>query len=104
MCNHLPVKDKPKNWKSWECKLCGLRIEVGNVVKEKKKIALKHYFYRKIYDQAGIHPKVVSERLGHASVAFTLDTYSHAVPAMHEEAAERLGAVVWGASHRAPLR
>jgi integrase len=47
--------------------------------------------------QAGIHPKVVSERLGHASVAFTLDTYSHAVPAMHEEAAEQLGAVVWGA-------
>ena len=36
---------------------------------------------------AGVHPKVVSERLGHASVAFTLDTYSHAVPAMQEEAA-----------------
>ncbi len=49
--------------------------------------------------QAGIHPKVVSERLGHASVAFTLDTYSHAVPAMHEEAAEKLGAVVWGAGN-----
>ncbi len=30
---------------------------------------------------AGVHPKVVSERLGHASVAFTLDTYSHAIPA-----------------------
>jgi integrase len=37
--------------------------------------------------QAGIHPKVVSERLGHASVAFTLDTYSHAVPALQESAA-----------------
>jgi len=37
MCNHLPVKDKPINWNKWECKLCGLRIEVGNVVKEKKK-------------------------------------------------------------------
>ena len=31
--------------------------------------------------RAGIHPKVVSERLGHATVAITLDTYSHAVPA-----------------------
>lgn len=48
--------------------------------------------------QANINPKIVSERLGHASVAFTLDTYSHAVPAIHEEAAEQLGAVVWGIS------
>ena len=27
--------------------------------------------------KSGVHPKIVSERLGHASVAFTLDTYSH---------------------------
>ena len=39
--------------------------------------------------QAGIHPKVVSERLGHASVAFTLDTYSHVVLGLQEAAAER---------------
>ena len=37
--------------------------------------------------RAGVHPKVVSERLGHASVLITLDTYSHAIPAMQEEAA-----------------
>ena len=36
--------------------------------------------------QAGIHPKVVSERLGHATVSITLDTYSHAIPAMQEAA------------------
>jgi integrase len=34
----------------------------------------------------GVHPKVVSERLGHASVGITLDTYSHVLPAMQEEA------------------
>jgi integrase len=39
---------------------------------------------------AGIHPKVVSERLGHATVSITLDTYSHAIPALQEEAAERI--------------
>ena len=39
--------------------------------------------------QAGVHPKVVSERLGHASVAFTLDIYSHVVPGIQEAAAER---------------
>jgi hypothetical protein len=36
----------------------------------------------------------VSERLGHASVAFTLDVYSHAIPAMEEEAAERIAALL----------
>ena len=46
--------------------------------------------------QAGIHPKVVSERLGHANVSITLDTYSHAIPAMQEEAAERIAELVSG--------
>jgi integrase len=36
---------------------------------------------------AGIHPKIVQERLGHSSIATTLDTYSHAVPTMQETAA-----------------
>jgi integrase len=35
----------------------------------------------------GTHPKVVSEMLGHSSIALTLDTYSHLVPALHEQAA-----------------
>ena len=38
--------------------------------------------------QAGMHPKVVSERLGHATVSITLDTYSHAIPALQEEEEE----------------
>lgn len=36
---------------------------------------------------AGVHPKIVSERLGHASVAITLDIYSHVLPGMQEAAA-----------------
>lgn len=38
--------------------------------------------------QAGIHVKVVSERLGHANIGVTLNTYSHTIPAMDEQAAE----------------
>lgn len=38
----------------------------------------------------GVHPKVVSERLGHASVSITLDLYSHVLPGMQKEAAERV--------------
>jgi integrase len=45
--------------------------------------------------RAGIHPKVVSERLGHATVSITLDTYSHAIPAMQEEAAAKIAELVF---------
>jgi integrase len=44
--------------------------------------------------QAGIHPKVVSERLGHATVSITLDTYSQAIPARQEEAAALIADLV----------
>ncbi|MFC1983573.1 site-specific integrase [Chloroflexota bacterium] len=40
----------------------------------------------------GIHPKIVSERLGHASIQITLDTYSHVVPGIQQQAAERFDA------------
>ena len=47
--------------------------------------------------RAGIHPRVVSERLGHAPVSIALDTYSHAIPALQEEAATRIAALVFAA-------
>ncbi|MFC1952455.1 tyrosine-type recombinase/integrase [Chloroflexota bacterium] len=37
----------------------------------------------------GVHPKVVSERLGHSSIQITLDTYSHVTPGLQEAAAKR---------------
>jgi transposase len=37
-----------------------------------------------------VHPKVVQERLGHSRIGITLDTYSHAVPSMQQEAADKL--------------
>jgi integrase len=44
---------------------------------------------------AGVHPKVVGERLGHATVASTLDVYSHAVPALQEDAAARVASLIF---------
>jgi len=35
----------------------------------------------------GVHPKVVSEALGHSSVAFTMEVYQHVLPTMQEHAA-----------------
>ncbi|MGH9351003.1 MAG: site-specific integrase [Terriglobia bacterium] len=43
---------------------------------------------------AGISPKIVSEQLGHASVAFTLDVYSHVLPHMQDAAAEKVQALL----------
>jgi len=39
--------------------------------------------------KAGVHGKIVQERLGHASISITLDVYSHVVEGMQEDAAER---------------
>lgn len=39
----------------------------------------------------------MSERLGHGDVGITLNTYSHAIPALEEEAAARVAALVFGA-------
>jgi len=38
----------------------------------------------------GIHPKIVSERLGHSTIGITLDTYSHVMPGMQEDAAAQV--------------
>jgi integrase len=46
----------------------------------------------------GVHPKIVSEQLGHAQIAITLDTYSHVTPTMQREAAEVLDALLGGVS------
>ncbi|MCK8817178.1 site-specific integrase [Natroniella sulfidigena] len=40
--------------------------------------------------KAGVHPKIVQERLGHASITVTLDTYSHVIPSMQKEAVQKL--------------
>jgi len=43
---------------------------------------------------AGVSPKVVSEMLGHASAAFTLDVYSHVLPHMQDSAAAKVEALL----------
>jgi integrase len=44
---------------------------------------------------AGVHPKIVSERLGHSSITITLDIYSHVMPNMQVEAAERIAQTIF---------
>ncbi len=50
--------------------------------------------------EAGVHPKVVQERLGHSSISITLDIYSHVNPAMETDAADRVAALIFGSAPR----
>ncbi len=43
---------------------------------------------------AGQNPKIVSEALGHAKVAITLDTYAHVIPSQRRALAEAMDAIV----------
>lgn len=42
----------------------------------------------------GVHPEVVSEALGHSSVAFTMDVYSHVLPTMGDQVATAIEAAL----------
>ena len=44
--------------------------------------------------KAGIHPTIVQERLGHGSIAITLDTYSHVVSGLQETATQRFEGIL----------
>jgi integrase len=50
----------------------------------------------------GVHPKVVSELLGHATIALTLDTYSHVIPSLQQEAADVVAAAVLESAGKPP--
>jgi integrase len=45
----------------------------------------------------GVHPRVVMELLGHSTIRLTMDTYSHVIPALERDAADRLNRLLGGA-------
>lgn len=46
---------------------------------------------------AGVHPKVVQERLGHSTIGITMDTYSHVTAALHGDAAQQVAGLIFRA-------
>lgn len=52
--------------------------------------------YASIALARGVHPKVVQEAMGHATIAVTLDLYSHVVPSLQREAAKEMGIALFG--------
>jgi integrase len=51
---------------------------------------------------AGVPAKVVSERLGHANIGITMDTYSHVVPALDQDAADTVAELIFGGQEDSP--
>jgi integrase len=83
----------------------GSPLDSGRVSKEFRRVAnsigsrgvtlhsLRHA-HASLLISKGTHIKVVSERLGHTSTSFTLDTYAHLLPGMQEAAAEAIDAAL----------
>ncbi len=46
--------------------------------------------------EAGTHPKIVQDLLGHSTIRLTLDTYSHLTPPLHQASARTMDAVLAG--------
>ena len=53
---------------------------------------------------AGVPAKVVSERLGHANIAITMDTYSHVLPGLDAQAADTVARRILGDGDQEPTR
>jgi integrase len=68
--------------------------EAASLAREYRLYDLRHTMATLLL-RANRHPKIVSERLGHASIGITLDTYSHVLPTMQEEAAEDLAKILF---------
>ena len=86
----------PENIASWfdqHTRAAGLpRIRLHDVRHSYATAALK----------AGISAKVISERLGHASVAFTLQTYGHVIPGMDKDAAATVADLILTSTQKGP--
>jgi integrase len=54
---------------------------------------LRHAYATRLLE-AGVHPKIVSDLLGHASTAFTMDTYQHVTPSLAASAADVIQAAL----------
>lgn len=77
--------------------MCGLR-------KKSKRLDFLRHTFATLMLQAGAHPKIVSEALGHSSIGITLDIYSHVLPNLQSEAAKKLETSLFGKQKEDPDR
>ena len=92
---------------SWVfCNTLGRPIEAGNMLRRSflpllAKAGLQKIRFHDLRHSAatlllstGTHPKIVQELLGHSQISMTLDTYSHVLPSLQEDAVSRLNSLL----------
>lgn len=79
----------PFNWRNLRNRHFKKILEKAKLPKTFRLYDLRHTCATLLLS-AGENPKIVSERLGHASIVLTLDTYSHVLPNMQQAATEKL--------------
>jgi integrase len=85
--NGRPIERK-SDWHAWK----RLLAEAG--VREVRLHDGRHTAATLLLSE-GVHPRVVMEVLGHAQMRTTTDTYSHVMPALGKDAADRMGRALW---------
>ena len=70
-------------------------MEKAEIEEPKNLYRLRHSFVT-LSILSGADLKSVSRAAGHSSVAFTMDTYQHVLPSMRKDAAEKVGALLFG--------
>ena len=85
--NGRPIERK-SDWRAWKA----LLQEAG--VREVRLHDGRHTAATLLLSE-GVHPRVVMEVLGHAQMRTTTDTYSHVMPALGRDAADRMGQALW---------
>jgi integrase len=85
--NGRPIERK-SDWRSWKA----LLREAD--VREVRLHDARHTAATLLLSE-GVHPRVVMEVLGHAQMRTTTDTYSHVMPALGRDAADRMGSALW---------
>ncbi|WP_336029050.1 tyrosine-type recombinase/integrase [Geodermatophilus sp. FMUSA9-8] len=86
--NGRPIERK-SDWRAWKA----LLRQAG--VREVRLHDGRHTAATLLLSE-GVHPRVVMEVLGHAQMRTTTDTYSHVMPALGRDAADRMGNALWG--------
>lgn len=97
------------------CQADGKPLHAQNIVRRDFKATIKkaglpvirfhdlRHCHATILLHHGVHPKVVSERLGHSGIAITMDIYSHVLPGIQEQAVQILQNMLSGKNVANPL-
>jgi integrase len=87
--NGRPI-DRKADWRAWRALLAAAGVRTVRLHDGRDTAAAT------LLLEAGVHPRVVMELLGHSQMRTTTDTYSHVMPALAREAADQMGAALWG--------